>query len=153
VRVGLDTNVLVAAHVPGSPWHEAVRAYLMRLLADQETVLVVTPLVLHELVHVVTDARRFEPVLSMSEALALARVYLKRSNVECLALDEEALAGALSLLEQHGLGRKRVADALLASTLLTNGVTELVTCNPADFTAFGELRITDPREPQARDAG
>jgi predicted nucleic acid-binding protein len=81
----------------------------------------------------------------MPEALAIARGYLGRSNVECLAIDEQAVLRAFFALEQKMLGRKRIADALLAATLLTHGVTTLVTCNPDDFAAFEELTLVDPR--------
>jgi hypothetical protein len=39
--------------------------------------------VLHEFVHVITDGRRFDRPVAMTEALTLARGYLGRSNVEC----------------------------------------------------------------------
>ena len=106
-----------------------------------------TPSVLHEFVHVVTDARRFEPPVGMGEALALARLYLGRSNVECVATDAEALADAFMLVDRHRLGRKRLADTLLAATLLRHGVRQVVTCNRSDFEAFPGLQVVDPRDP------
>lgn len=63
VEIGLDTNVLVYAHIPAMPDHEHVRRYLLAQLADDAR-LVVIPLVLHELVHVLTDSRRFDPPIS-----------------------------------------------------------------------------------------
>ncbi len=133
LRQGLDTNVLIYAQMPSLPDHEVVRRYVIEQLRQREVTLVVTPTVLHEFIHVVTDGRRFEPPVSMSEAIAVARLYLGRSNIECLAVDEAVLQRTLALLERHGLGRKRVADTLLAATLLHHGVNEIVTCNPGDF--------------------
>jgi predicted nucleic acid-binding protein len=57
VRLGVDTNVLVQAHVAASPMHERVHAYLGSLLLREGTEIVLSPLVLHEFVHVVADAR------------------------------------------------------------------------------------------------
>lgn len=145
MKTGLDTNVLVYAHLPVFPESDRVRSYLLRGLADAETTFVVTPLVLHELIHVITDARRFEPAVSMTEATALARSYLGRSNVECVATDEDAFVLALRLLDEQALGRKRIADTLFAATLLRHGVETMVTCNPADFEGFVGLRVLDPR--------
>jgi predicted nucleic acid-binding protein len=123
-----------------------VLQFLTRELRRSDTVLVVTPLVLHEFVHVITDKRRFEPPVSMPEALGLARQYLDASNVECVPVDAESTALALTLLDEHGLGRKRVADTLLAATLLRHGVQALITCNAADFEPFDQLRCIDPRK-------
>ena len=67
MRRGLDTNVLVYAHVAALPEHGVVREFLAGQLARRDVTLVVTPSVLHELVHVVTDPRRFEPPVAMSE--------------------------------------------------------------------------------------
>ena len=145
MKRGLDTNVLVYAHVAALPEHGVVREYLAGQLARRDVTLVVTPSVLHEFVHVVTDPRRFEPPVAMGEALALARLYLGRANVDCVATDAEALAEALALVERHRLGRKRLADTLLAATLLRHGVRQLVTCNPGDFEVFPALQLVDPR--------
>ena len=52
---------------------------------------------------------------------------------------------ALHLLERHRLGRKRMTDTLLASTLLRHGVNSIMTCNPSDFALFTDLEVIDPR--------
>lgn len=145
MKRGLDSNVLIYAHLPGMEAHDAVRSYLLRQLLDAEVQLAVTPAILHEFVHIVTDARRFDPPVAMSEALALARLYLGRSNVLCLATDERAARLAFDLVERNNLGRKRLADTLFAATLLANGVRELITCNPGDYALFPALRLLDPR--------
>jgi predicted nucleic acid-binding protein len=150
LRRGLDTNVLVYGHLASLPEHGVVRAYLEAQLARKDVTLVVTPSVLHEFLHVVTDPRRFEPPVEMGEALALARLYLGRSNVECVATDAAAVSAAFDLVDKHRLERKRLADTLLAATLLRAGVRQLVTCNPADFGVFPGLDLVDPRGSPAR---
>jgi predicted nucleic acid-binding protein len=145
MRRGVDTNVLIYAHMPESPHHARVRSFLLDQLSRDDVILVITPVILHELVHIVTDGRRFLPPLSMSDALALARVYLEHANVECIRLDVAAVASAFELIERHQLGRKRIADTLFAASLLGNGVHELITCNPGDFQIFEGLTLLDPR--------
>ena len=145
MKRGLDSNVLIYAHLPGMEAHDAVRSYLLRQLQDLEVQLIITPAILHEFVHIVTDARRFDPPVAMSEALALARLYLGRANILCLATDEQAASLAFDLMERNNLGRKRLADTLFAATLLASGVRELITCNPGDYSVFPELRLFDPR--------
>lgn len=144
-RYGLDTNVLIYAHLPAFAEHEPVKAFLEDLLRAEDVHLAVTPNVLHELIHVVTDGRRFEPPVPMAEATALARRYVGRSNVACLAVEAEAVALALDLVDRHRLGRKRLADALLAATYLHHGVGALITCDPGGFAAFEGLAVVDPR--------
>jgi predicted nucleic acid-binding protein len=144
-RRGVDTNVLIYAHIPESPHHEVVRRYLSNQLAQEEVTLVVTPGILHELVHVVTDGRRFEPPVAMKDALAVARTYLNRTNVECLSVDQSSLLRAFELLERYQLGRKRIADTLFAASLLDQDIRELITCNLDDFRVFEELTLIDPR--------
>jgi len=145
MRRGVDTNVLIYAHISESPQHEAVRSHLLGQLALDDVTLVVTPNILHEFLHIVTDARRFDPPVSMKDAVGVVRGYLDRANVECLSVDELSLVRALDLLEHHQLGRKRIADTLFAASLLNHGVRELITCNTTDFKVFEELTIIDPR--------
>lgn len=145
MRRGIDTNVLIYAHMAESPQHKVVRSYLLDQLAQDEVTLVVTPGILHEFVHVITDGRRFNPPVAMKDALAVARGYLDSANIECLSVDESSLIQAFELLERYQLGRKRIADTLFAASLLNQGVRELITCNLDDFRIFKELTLFDPR--------
>lgn len=145
MKRAIDTNVLVYAHIAAMAEHAAVRRFLLDQLAAPKLCLVLSAGVLHEFVHIITDARRFDPPVTMPEALAVARGYLNRSNVECVSTDAESLELALHMLDHHRLGRKRIADTLLAATLITHGVQEIISCNAADFRVFTELRVIDPR--------
>ena len=145
MKLAVDTNVLVYAHIAATEHHQGVRNYLTKLLARDDNTLVLTPIVLHEFVHIVTDSKRFDPPVTMSEALAITRLYLARSNVEVLSIDVKALQRALELLERYQLGRKRIADTLVAATCLQNNIATFLTCNTSDFTVFDELKLIDPR--------
>jgi predicted nucleic acid-binding protein len=146
MRIGIDSNVLIYAHVASLPQHRMVRSRVLGLLRDPSTTVALTPLVFSELVHVITDPRRFEPPVEMAEALTVARGYLGRENVECLAIGEPEMRRALDLLERFHLGRRRLADTLLVATLLEAGITTLMTANQADFRIFNEIRLLDPLE-------
>lgn len=145
MKLGIDTGVLVAAHVAGLPEHEAVAAWLRAKLRKPTLSLVFTPAILHEFVHVATDPRRFDPPLTMAEAVAAARLWLGAGNVHCLAIEPDDLRLAFELIERHRLGRKRIADTLFAAALLRNEVSDLATLNPDDFRIFEDLRCIDPR--------
>jgi predicted nucleic acid-binding protein len=109
VRRSLDTNVLVYTHMPAMPDHATVHRFLEAQLPDPAVTLVVTAQILHEFVHVVTDPRRFEPPVPMAEAMAIARLYLHRTNVACVVTDAACVHEAFALLERHALGRNRIA--------------------------------------------
>ncbi len=145
MKHGLDTNVLIYAQIPAFEWHDEVRRFLLEQLESPDLAMVVTPGILHEFVHVVTDGRRFDPPVSMAEALAVARLFLGRSNFECIGADETILLEAFDLLERYKLGRKRIADTLFAATLLHHGISTLITCNPRHFRVFEGLEVIDPR--------
>jgi len=135
---------LIYAHVPALPQHPAVRSFLENQLDDPNVTLVLTAGILHEFVHVITDPRRFDPPVSMAEALALAREYLSRSNVAVAPTDEAALRDSFALGDRHSLGRKRLADALTVAALVNDDVNELISCNERDFDGIGALTVINP---------
>ncbi len=143
-RRAVDTNILVYAHLASFPEHLSAKRYLQDFLSLPDSVLFVTPIILHELVHVITDSRRFDEPVKIPEAIALTRLYLNRTNVQCLEIDAAAVELAFDLIDQHQLGRKRIADTLLVATLVHHSVEELVTHNRSDFEVFAEIRTVDP---------
>lgn len=144
MKIAVDTNILIYAHVARFPEHDRARGWVQRQLELPDVVLVTTPLLLNELVHVITDPRRFEPPVPVREALEISRNWIGRSNVECLSIDEEATAIAFDLIDRHGLGRSRLADTLLVGTMLVHDVTVLATRNTRDFSQFSEIKLIDP---------
>lgn len=149
IRRGLDTNVLLYAHIETLPNHQNVRDYLLSQLRNTRVQLILTSDVLNEFIHVVTDRKRFSPPFEMKDALDTARLYLKHTNILCLGAGEMSLLRAIDLMDRHKLGRKRVSDTILAATLLTHGVHEIITCDPDDFRIFEPLEIIDPRAAMA----
>ena len=142
--IAVDTNILIYAHVARFPEHDRSRSWIQRQLEQPDITLVTTPLILNELVHVITDPRRFEPPVPVHEALEIARNWIGRSNVECLEIDEEATALAFDLIDRYSLGRNRLADTLLVGTMLNHDVTTLATRNTSNFSVFPEVRLIDP---------
>jgi len=144
MKIAVDTNILIYAHAARFPEHERARSWIYRQLEQADVRLVTTPLILSEMVHVITDPRRFEPPVPVGEALEIARNWIGRSNVECLAIDEEAASLTFDLIDRHGLGRSRLADTMLVATMLVHGITLLATRNTADFSVFRQLQLIDP---------
>lgn len=137
--LALDTDVLVGWLHRESEHHAASRRLIEAELADGETRLGLTAQVLFELIHVVTDPRRFETPLSVDEAVDLVRELWQSPDTDRIAAPPRVLPRTLELLQEHRLGRKRILDTALAATLETAGVRRLATWNPGDYRVFGFL--------------
>jgi len=140
---GLDCNILVQLALAD---HSANQATLAAVQTETESGrrLVFPPVVIHEFLHVITDNRRFNPPLTMTEALDWVEDFLANPSVGVLEPSAESLRQTLRWMRQFDLGRKRILDAHLAAVLHTAGVRRLLTSNPGDFRVFGVLEIVIP---------
>lgn len=144
--VGLDTTVIVAVAITSHPRHSACRSLMERIRADGDIV-AVTPAVLAEFIHVVTDQRRFAPALDMDTARNMA-VSLWETVETCrVVTDGSAVTQFSNWMAEFRLGRKRVLDTMLAATYFQSGITTILTLNPADFSVFGVFQCLTPSDP------
>ena len=133
---GLDTSFLVAAEVSSHEKHTTCRAQLQKLLKAQD-VFALAPQVLAEFVHVVTDSKRFSSPLTLVQAIERSGIWWNAAEVVHVFPTAESTLLFLGWLEEHKLGRKRLLDTMLASTLQTGGIVSLLTLNRDDFTVLG----------------
>jgi predicted nucleic acid-binding protein len=133
---GLDTSFLVAVEVSSHEKHASARARFQKLLKAQDA-FALAPQILAEFVHVVTDPRRFSSPLTMEQAIARAETWWNAAEVVHAFPTAESTLLFLGWLEAHELGRKRLLDTMLASTLQAGGVTSILTLNRDDFRVFG----------------
>jgi predicted nucleic acid-binding protein len=143
VILGVDTDVLVSWFMAGSPRHAAARELIQREIRDKDGLLGVTPQVVYEFLHVVTDPRRFEVPLPMPLALRIARSLWESDEVVQIHPRSEVLPRTLELMNSLRLGRKRTLDTALAATLESAKVGRLATLNPGDFRVFPFLEIVE----------
>jgi predicted nucleic acid-binding protein len=136
VTHGLDTSFLVAVEVASHDEHRRARARLQKLLKAGDTVSL-APQILAEFIHVVTDPRRFSRPLTTDQAVARAENWWNATEVVHVFPTAESALLFLRWLQADHLGRKRLLDTLLASTLQAHGVSSLLTLNAADFAVFG----------------
>jgi predicted nucleic acid-binding protein len=137
---GLDTSFLVAVEVSSHEEHTHCRARFQRLLKAEDT-FSLAPQILAEFIHIVTDPRRFSSPLTLEQAIERAEIWWNAAEVVHVFPTAESTLLFLGWLEEHKLGRKRLLDTMLASTLQTGGVTSLLTLNRDDFTVFGGFRF------------
>ncbi len=133
---GLDTSFLVAVEVSSNKDNSRARWGFHKLLKAQD-VFALTPQILAEFIHVVTDVRRFSSPLNLEEAVERAEIWWNAAEVVHVFPTAESTLLFLGWLEEHQLGRKRLLDTMLASTLQAGGVTSILTLNRDDFVVFG----------------
>jgi predicted nucleic acid-binding protein len=144
VILGVDTDILVTWVMKGAPLHAAVRQLLDVEVRERGSLLGLTPQVVHEFLHVATDPRRFESPLSLPEALRICRSLGEAMEVHWILPAPEVLPRTLDLMEKLRLGRKRILDTALATTLESAGVHRLATLNSRDFEVFPFLELVGP---------
>lgn len=138
--IGLDTSILVAHAISEHPQHEASQRWLDEEVAKGQT-FAITSGILAEFIHIVTDGRRFETPLAMSDALNRAAFWSEAREVTLLAADDTVNELWLKWLADFHLGRKRLLDTLIAATWHAVGIRDVCTLNPRDFKVFDVFRI------------
>lgn len=135
---GLDTSFLVAVEVRSHEEHTSARTRFQKLLKAGDT-FSISPQILAEFIHVVTDPRRFSSPLTLEQAVERAEVWWNAAEIVHVFPTSESTLLFLEWLEEFKLGRKRLLDTLLASTLQASGITSLLTLDRNDFAVFGSF--------------
>lgn len=138
--IGVDTPFLVAHTVIEHPEHPNALRHCEHLLT-KNCCFALCPTVLDEFVHVVTDHRRFEDPLRMTDALEIAEAWLTSQEIVCLFPCERSTRLHLRWLHSLRLGRKRINDTRIASIYHQNGVRTLLTSNVRDYSVFDCFEI------------
>lgn len=137
---GLDSNVLIQLALQDHPANTATVA-AVQAEVQKGNRLVFPPLVAAEFLHVITDARRFAPPLTMIEAVDWLEKFVSNEAVAVLDPTPESLQLTLRWIRDFNLGRKRILDTQLAAIFHTAGVKRFLTSNPSDFIVFGVFEI------------
>ena len=140
---GLDCNILVQLALQDHPANAATIT-AVQAEVKRGSRLVFPSLVINEFLHVITDARRFSPPLTMTEALDWVESFLASSAVGLLEPTPESLRQTLQWIRKFNLGRKRILDTHLAAVFYVAGVRRLFTANAADFAVFNVFEIIAP---------
>ena len=132
---GIDTSFLVAVELASHPRHSDARhkLYSLNQAGDQ---FALTPLVLAEFVHVVTDQRRCTNPLTMDAALDRAEQLWNATETVQLFPTTDGIAQFFDWMRQYHLGRKRLLDTQLAAMFHAAGISSILTLNPSDFDLF-----------------
>lgn len=131
----VDTNVLVYARFPESPFYDAARSRLERADEDGEP-LRVSRQVLREYLSVVTRPQGWPVTNTREEALA----DVEKIMTGCDLLEDGPLvtASLLELCRAVPVGGRQIHDANIVATMLAHGERRLLTFNTADFRRYGD---------------
>ena len=146
--LGIDTDVLISWLIEASPRHRDARRLIETEVRERGASIALTPLVVQEFLHVVTDTKRFKEPLTMPEAVERIWEIWDAEEVVRVLPGPEVLPRTLELILDRKLGRKRILDTALAVTLDCAGVHRLATFNPSDFKIFEFLELVDPPTPK-----
>lgn len=143
MRMLLDTNVLVYAVNPESPYHAASARVLQHVLKEQIQACISLQNV-HEFYSVVTSEKRAQNPVTPGQAHMMATLLLQTPRIEKLAQDQLTIRLALSLAEELGVSGPRFFDCLLAATAKQHNVSTIVTENTRDFAPYAFLEAIRP---------
>ena len=134
--VFLDTNILVHANVAESPRHR-VALQTVEQLSEAGVEMWISRQVLREFLAVLTRPQVFlkpRPI-----AMIVATVRQLETLFRIAEENATVTARLLDLLERTPVGGRQVHDVNIVATMLSHGVTRLVTENTTDFKRFADL--------------
>lgn len=139
--IGLDTSFLIGLSVSEHPAHATCWDLFTDQIRGRAGSMALTAQVLAEFAHVVTDPRRFERPLTMSEALELCNLWWNSRECRQVMADFDAGALFLTWMESHRLGRRRLLDTLLAASYYCAGVRRVATTDWRDFATYDVFEV------------
>lgn len=131
--VFLDTNILIRANVAEAPYHSECLTAIKKLRAENRA-LWLSRQVLREYMVVLTRPQGF--VNPHPAQVVAQRVRYFLSHFFTAEDSAQVMQSLLNLVETIPMGGKQIHDANIAASMLTYGVTHLLTLNTADFSRF-----------------
>lgn len=139
----LDTNVLFYAINRDCPEHAACHRLISRAL-ETPGEWVIADQVWFELYRLLRHPRLLTHPLSAEAAADAVAWYRERSGWSSCAWSPSQMPKLQALWRDDAFAPRRTFDAVLAMTLLANGVTTFHTRNRRDFERAGFAEVCDP---------
>lgn len=141
----LDTSVLVRERATGDP-HHPITTQAVASLIQEDWTLYLAPQCLIEFWSVATRPAEARGGLGLS--LAEAQSAVEEFVTDRLLLPEPANLFELwfALVKNYGVSGRQVWDARIVAWMQAYGIAYLLTCNPADFSRYSEIRAYHPNQ-------
>lgn len=130
---GIDTTFLIDLEIKESPRHERAVEIFNKWREEKNSFLVIYSNVFNEFLHVITDAKRFVNPVPMETAIERCWYWIDHQRVKVVYSSDGSLKRLLLWMSMHELGRKRINDTTMAAVYAQEGVSKIITANPADF--------------------
>jgi toxin-antitoxin system PIN domain toxin len=140
--IAVDTNILVYAHRPDSPWHSRALDLIEGLAEALAPWSVPWPSI-HEFIGIVTHPRVFNPPSPLSVALNQVDAWLESPTLVLLTESGGYWPLLRTTLTSAHVSGPRVHDAKIAALCQLHGITELWSAD-RDFNRFSNLKIRNP---------
>ncbi len=140
--IGLDTNLLIYARLPGHAFHEKALAFLQSL--DDDPDVVVAELVLVEYYVALRNPLIVDPALGPAAAVNECEFFRHHPRWRCVEGDPGVMEQVWLVARGRNFARRRIFDVRLAHTLLRVGVTDFATANISDFKGLGFQKVWNP---------
>ena len=139
--VFVDTNVFLGATDASRPYHKKAHR-LLDIAGSSGYHLAMSGQIVREYLVVATRPAA-QNGLGLTSLDALANIEQFRQRVVLCPETEQVAERLLGLVRQHAIAGKRIHDANLVATMLTQGIGVLVTENADDFDDFGDIEVID----------
>ena len=140
--IAVDSNILIYAHRPESPFHAAAAKKLTELAEHGATWAIPWPCV-HEFLAFVTSPRIYKPPTPVAIALEFVAELCRSPSLTLLAETDLHWNALRSIVAEGEITGGRIHDARIAAICMQHGVREIWSAD-RDFSRFGELSVVNP---------
>lgn len=130
----VDTNILIYANVKESPFHAQAQQCL-QTAHQQGRAIWINRQIIREYLVTMTRPQAFP---SVNKATALQQVAFFTDAFHIADETAEVTRHLQELIERHKVGGKQIHDTNIVATMLTYGITNLMTHNVNDFLRFSD---------------
>lgn len=139
----LDTNILVFAHNADSCCHTQARELISNAMDSQFESCISHQNVL-EFFSIVTNPKRLEKPLSLTEAFFLTENYLSSNAIIKICPSPATLCQTMAIAKKLSLTKAEIFDCYLAQTMLVNNVFTIYTENTVHFKHYKDIKAINP---------
>ena len=132
----VDTNILIYATDPPSPWYDPARKALQETFAQGDTH-VLSPQILREFL--AAASRGYRTGIGSPLPRVLSAIAAFRSRFTLVDENEAVVTALLTLVQQVPVGGKQIHDANIVATMQTHAIRRLLTNNEGHFARYSHV--------------
>lgn len=140
----IDSNVFIYFADSSSPYHHKAKVFVEKIISGGINP-IASPQNIYEFYSIITDKKRTGNAYSQKEAREFIAGILSLPNLKILQISHQVFEKVMEFLKSEKISSRQIFDAVLAATMIANGVKTIYTLNTKDFEIFGpEIRAVDP---------